>query len=188
LSIPSRVSKLGLDREMAKKSEAEAVFQEYTRELQEIELQARDLKDNLVKLTESLDQNSQLNKEKEVQIEQLNKMLEEERLKEQTAGEKVSTHKLDLSSLEQNSQYILENLKRVKRDIEKLYEEEASLKADITKTSQVIQEKEEIIGKTQELIVSLETQISELEEKIRQKSTEREHITSIHKNFFTKRE
>ncbi len=186
--LEQNTAKLSLDREMAKKSEAEAVYQEYTKELQEIELQARDLKDNLAKLSESLEQNSQLNKDKEFQIEQLNRMLEEERQKEQAAGEKVSAYKLELSSLEQNSQYILENLKRVKRDIEKLYEEEASLKADITKTSQVIKEKQEIIEKTQELVASLDTQISELEEKIRQKTTEREHITSIHKNFFAKRE
>lgn len=186
--LEQNTAKLSLDREMAKKAEAETIYQEYTRELQEIELQAKDLKDNLSKLSESLDQNNRLNKDKELQIEQLNKRLEEERQKEQAASEKVSAYKLELSSLEQNSQYILENLKRVKREIEKLYEEEASLKADITKTSQVIQEKQEIIEQTRELIASLDTQISELEEKIRQKTTEREHITGIHKNFFAKRE
>ncbi len=186
--LEQNTAKLSLDREMTKKSEAEAVYQEYTRELQEIELQAKDLKDNLSKLSETLNQNAQQNKEKEIQIEQLNRRLEEERLQEQAASEKVSAHKLELSSLEQNSQYILENLKRVKRDIDKLYEEEAALKADITKTSQVIEEKQAIIEKTQELVATLEAKISELEEKIRQKTTEREHITSIHKNFFAKRE
>ncbi len=186
--LEQNTAKLSLDREMTKKSEAEAVFQEYTRELQEIELQAKDLKDNLSKLSESLNQNTQLNKEKETQIEQLNRLLEEERTKEQAANEKVSAHRLELSSLEQSSQYILENIRRIKRDIEKLYEEESSLKADIQKTSQVIEEKQAIISETQKLIATLETQISELEEQIRQKSAEREHITSIHKNFFAKRE
>ena len=186
--LEQNTAKLSLDREMAKKAEAEAIYQEYNKELQEIDLQARDLKDNLAKLSESLNQNSQLNKEKEIQIEQLNKQLEEERTKEQAAGDNVSALKLELSSLEQNNQYILENMKRIKRDIDKLFEEESSLKADIQKTFQVIEEKRSVISRTEELVSSYQSKIVELEEKIKEKVAEREQITSIHKNFFTKRE
>ncbi len=186
--LEQNTAKMNLDRELTKKAESEAIYQEYVRELQEIELQARDLKDNLTKLNESLTQNSQQNKEKESLIEQLNKKLEEERGLEQTANEKASSMKLEMSTLEQSNQFILENIRRVKREIDKLYEEESALKADISRASIVIEEKNETIRQTEELMKTFESQIAVLEERIKNQSAEREHITSIHKNFFTKRE
>jgi chromosome segregation protein len=180
--------KMNLDRELSKKAESEAIYQEYVRELQEIELQARDLKDNLTKLNDSLSQNSQLNKEKESLIEQLNKKLEEERGLEQDANEKASALKLEMSTLEQSNQFILENIRRVKREIEKLFEEETTLTSDIKRASLIIEEKNLIIGQAEEQIISFDVQITGLEEKIKNQSAQREHITSIHKNFFAKRE
>jgi chromosome segregation protein len=186
--LEQNTAKMNLDREITKKEEAEAIYHEYTKELLEIELQARDLRDNINKLKESLSQNTMLNKEKEMQIEQLTKKLEEARAKEQTANEKSSELKLELSSLEQSNQFLLENVKRVKRDIEKLYEEEAALKADILKATLIVEEKKESIRQT-ELIIANDLQtITSLEEQIKARTSEKEHITSVHKNFFVKRE
>ncbi|MDF2944961.1 MAG: hypothetical protein K0S01_3819 [Herbinix sp.] len=186
--LEQNTAKMNLDRELTKKAESEAIYQEYVRELQEIELQARDLKDNLNKLNDSLTQNSQLNKEKEVQIDQLTKKLEEERVKEQDSNVKSSELKLELSTLEQNNQFLLENVKRVKRDITKLYEEASSLKADIIKASVVVEEKKEIIRQSELLMEADQQTITSLEEQIKNRIAEKEHITSIHKNFFQKRE
>lgn len=186
--LEQNTAKMSLDRELTKKAEAEAIYQEYVRELQEIEIQAKDLKDNLNRLNDSLSENSSQNKEKEVKIEQLNRLLEEERIKDQEANEEGSRLKLELSSLEQSNQFLMENVKRVKRDIEKLYEEETALKADILKASQVVEEKQKIITQTEAMILSYQEVITELEQKIKAKISEKEHITSIHKNFFAKRE
>ncbi len=186
--LEQNTAKLKLDRELSRKAESEAIYQEYVKELQEIELQARDLKDNLAKLDDSLSKNSQQNKEKETLIEQLNKKLEEERGLEQEANEKASALKLEMSTLEQSNQFILENIRRVKKEIEKLFEEESSLTSDIKRASFIIEEKNLTIRQAEEQIVSFESQITELEDKIKNKSAQREHITSIHKNFFAKRE
>jgi chromosome segregation protein len=186
--LEQNTAKMNLDRELAKKAEAEAIYQEYVRELQEIELQAKDLKDNLAKLNESLSQNSIQNQEIEAKIEELNKKLEDERGLEQAANEKAAALKLEMSTLEQSNQFIMENIRRMKREIDKLFEEEASLTADIDRSSQVIEEKKLTIRQAEEQIVALEAQISELEERIRSQSTQRDQITAIHKNFFSKRE
>ena len=87
--LEQNTAKMNLDRERTRKTESEAIYQEYVRELQEIELQARDLKENLNKLNDSLSQNSQLNKEKETKIDQLTKQLEQERTLEQAANERL---------------------------------------------------------------------------------------------------
>jgi chromosome segregation protein len=186
--LQQNTAKMNLDRELTKKAESEAVFHEYTKELQEIELQARDLKENLKKLNESLSVNTQANKEKEARIEQLTKQLEEERIKEQSANEKASELKMELSSLEQTSQFTLENVKRVKREIEKLYEEETALKADIERAFLIVEEKKQTIAQTQDRMITYQTRISTLEEQIKTRTAQREQITGIHKNFFSKRE
>jgi chromosome segregation protein len=186
--LEQNTAKMNLDREVTKKAEAEAVYQEYLRELSEIELQAKDLKENLSKLNESLDQNARLNKEKEAMIEALNKKLEEERLKEQEANENASQKRLDLSALEQNNQFLMENVKRVKKDIEKLYEEMEALKADMQRTSSAVAEKKSTIAQTETTIQEYQTLLAEMENKIKDSVKERDHITNIHKNFFTKRE
>ena len=186
--LEQNTAKMKLDREVTKKTESEAIYQEYIRELQEIDLQARDLKDNLSKLYDSLSLNTNSNHEKEQQIEQLTKMLEEERAKEQEASDRASELKLELSSFEQNNQFILENVRRVKREIDRLYEEEATLKADILKASLIVEEKNQMISQTEQLMENDKQILTELESKIKTQVAEKERITSIHKNFFTKRE
>ena len=186
--LEQNTAKMNLDRELTKKTESKAIYLEYVRELQEIELQAKDLKANLDKLNESLSQNSQLNREKETMIELLTKQLEQERVKEQTANEKTSQLKLELSNLEQNDQFLLENVKRVKKDIDKLYEEETVLKTDIQRASLIVEEKLITIQQTEIQIKDYQIAIQELEQQIKIRTNEKEHITNIHKNFFTKRE
>lgn len=186
--LEQNTAKMNLDRELARKSESEAVLSEYQKELLEIDLQAKELKANLDKLHQALSENTQRNKEKEDYIENMNKLLEEEREKERLASEKVSKLKMDFSSLEQNNQFILENVRRVKREIEKLYDEIHKLKEDSLKTSELVEERKVMIQNTQAQIQAYQQEISEYEEKIKEQNSEKEQITIQHKSFFAKRE
>ncbi|NLK29104.1 MAG: chromosome segregation protein SMC [Clostridiales bacterium] len=188
LYLEQNTAKMNLDRELARKREAEAIYQEYTKELKEIDIQAKDLKENLSKLEQSLDENLQKNVEKERRIDHFNKLLEEERVKEGLANEKVAKIKLDFSSLEQNNQFLLENVKRIKREMDKLYEEIENLKEEKQKSSALIEERKANINHTLSLIDEYQKEIAELEEKIKKQNSEKEQITGRHKNFFAKRE
>ena len=186
--LEQNTAKMNLDRENSKKEEAEVIYGEYVRELKEIDIQAFDLKENLNRLNLSLNQNVVLNKEKESQIDLLTKQLEAERDNERVATEKASELKMELSSLEQSNQFLLENARRVKREIEKLYEEEALLKIDIQKASCIIEEKKQIILQKEVLIENYQHSILALEETIKSQNEKRDTIIGIHKNFFSKRE
>lgn len=186
--LEQNTAKMNLEREKTKKSESEAIYQEYVKELQEIELQAKDLKDNLNRLNGALSDNVQVNKEIELKIEQLNKLLELERAKEQEANEKSAGLKLELSALEQSNQFMLENIRRVKRDTERLYEEQSTLKRDIEKAAQVVSERQKEIELTQSRIQEYQQLIDTLEIKLKERLEEKEKINIGHKNFFTKRE
>jgi len=186
--LEQNTAKMNLDRELAKKEESEAVFLEYTKELHEIDIQAKELKENLNKLNQSLTENIEQNKEKETLIESINQRLEEEREQERLANEKVSGLRMDFSALEQSNQFLLENVRRVKREIEKLYEEIAALKEASLKSSALVEERKQTILSTQAMIEAHQQTITDLENKIRDKSSEREQITLRHKGFLTKRE
>lgn len=180
--------KMSLDREMSRRDQAEAISNEYIRELHEIELQSVELKKNLNKLNEELEGNLQLNKERERHIEELSGKLEQERISEQTASDEVNRLKMELSNLEQSKQFELENISRIKKDLERLYEEEASLKADSKRALSLKDEKEEAIRITKEAIEAYHKEIALLEKKIISQTSDKEQINSKYKSFFDKRE
>lgn len=186
--LVQNTAKINLDQVVSKKAEAASVYEDYARELKEIEVQAIELNSNLDSLKEALSDNLMINKEKEHRIEELNQLLIKEREAEALANEKASALKMELSNLEQNNHFILENVKRIKREIERLYEEEASIKADIQKAFELVQEKKQSISQTEETINQTKTYLSQLNEQIEKQIEEREQITKIHKNFFEKRD
>lgn len=180
--------KLNLDQVNSKKSEAEAAYQDFIKEAREIEQQDIELKNNLEELNKTLSENLLKNSEKESKIEELNTLLSKERETESEIGEKASKYRMELSALEQSNHFILENIKRVKREIEKLYEEEEAIKLDMQKSFHIIQEKREIIRQTEESIKETETILSQLDEKIKARIAEKENVSKIHKSFFEKRD
>ncbi len=181
-------AKINLEQILSKKTEAELVYLDYVKELEEIELQAVDLKQNLQELNKSLLDNQNNTSEMEVRIEELNLHLSKEREEAGLVGDKASGLKMELSSLEQSNLFIMENVKRVKREIERLYEDETSIKAEMQKAFDLVQEKKDSINNAMNTINQTNESLSKLEEKIKNQVTEREHNTRIHKNFFEKRD
>ncbi|MDF2951083.1 MAG: hypothetical protein K0S18_666, partial [Anaerocolumna sp.] len=100
-----------------------------------IELQTKELNINIERLKEALKVNEAKSKENELKIEEFNRLLESQKVEEQVYNDKVSTIRIEFSSLEQRNQNILENIKRVKKDLEKLYEEENNLKSSKSNAS-----------------------------------------------------
>lgn len=186
--LEQNTAKHNLELESAKKNEAERIYQEYHKELKEIELQAQELRENLKELQTSLATNADQNKQNELRIEALTKLLEEERIQEQNAMEEVSRQRLSLSSLEQNNQFLMENVRRIKRELEKLFEEEAKLNTDIARTSESILEKKQLISQTETIVNAYKIALRDLELKIAENTKEKEQITSVYKRFFVKRE
>ena len=186
--LEQNTAKMNLELEYSKKKEAELALAEFAEELKNIEIQSKELADNIEELKNNLEQNAGKNSEIENHIELINKQLEEERIKEVEYSDKVSKLKMELSSLGQNRQFMLENVRRIKGDIEKLLEEEVTLKEDILKASQLVEEKKLAINNTREIIEGLDKTANELEEKIRENINQRDSINLKHKNFFSKRE
>lgn len=186
--IKQNTAKMNLDKEISQKAETEAICQEYLKELSEIDYQAKELMQQLDELNNKLTNNLTASRDKEDNIDKLAKLLDEERAKEQLANDSSSSLKLELSSLEQTNQFILENIKRVKREIDKLTEEGTSLKAEILKSTQAVEEKRQNIIRAKDNIALIDKSIEDLETIINELINKKDNVTKVHKNFFARRE
>lgn len=186
--LVQNTAKMNLDQALTRKAEAEAAYGDYAKELAEIENQATELDQNINSLKDSLSENISKNTEIEGKIEELNGLLIKEREIEATVNNKASSLRMELLGLEQSNNFLMENIKRIKREIERLYEEETSIKADIQTTYDLVQEKKQSINLAKIAIDETKENISKLHEKIQDQIREREEITKVHKNFFDKRD
>lgn len=186
--LMQNTAKLNLNQIIAKKSEAEAVYQDYAKEINEIELQAVELNNNLEELNKALSENNLKSSENERKIEELNNILSKEREKESQVNEVVSKYRMELANLEQSNHFIMENVRRIKREIERLYVEEESIKAEMQKAFQNVQEKKASISHTEEIIKETDSILLQLEESLRNQTEERESRAKNHKSFFEKRD
>jgi chromosome segregation protein len=180
--------KMNLNQEMAKKQEGQSAYVEFTNEIKEIELQSKELNINIDKLKESLLQNELKSKDNENKIDEFNGLLKELRSKEEIIVEKGSVIRIDFSSLEQRNQNILDNIKRIKRELEKLYEEENLINSSKKDANIQIQEKMNQIQNTEKEIEIFLNQSIEFEERIANLTITKEDISKSHKGFFQKRE
>lgn len=186
--IQQNTVKMNLDREMTNIQEAKNAYDEYVRELQEIEKQSKELNTNIDKLNNILSENLYKNKKREEDIEKIDQLLSLEKEKETLAQEKVSSLKMELSSLQQSKQFLMENLQRNKQDTDRLHKDKSSLLTEKSNASKVASEKEKAITVKKAEIENLTKLISDLNIEIIEKNQKKEEKTKIHKSFFTKRE
>lgn len=188
LYLKQNTVNLSLNQELGKKQEGIRNYNEFANEIKEIELQTKELNINIERLKEALKVNEEKSKENELKIEEFNRLLESQKAEEQVYNDKVSTIRIEFSSLEQRNQNILENIKRVKKDLEKLYEEENNLKSSKSNASKQLQDKVDQIQQIQSEIELCNSSSKELEEKLLELTKTKENISQSHKSFFQKRE
>ncbi len=177
-----------LNQLVKQKQDGYIIYEEITNEIKEIDRQSIELNGNLNSLEEILSSNLEKSKNNELKIDEINKLLETKKGEEQIYVEKDAAIRIDFSALEQRNQNVLENIKRVKKEMEKLYEEEKEMSKDISDSLNAVLVKKEQIESTSKNIEALNTEITVLEDRINQETTEREELLKSHKNFFGKRE
>lgn len=188
LSVVQNTAKMNLNQEMSNLNQIQKDFSEFSRELKEIENQTGELKGNITKLTAEYDQNIAYSKEQEKRMDECNLLMKQKQEEEQQQSEQLSGLKASFSGLEQNSQNALENIRRVREEIEYYKNEKNKLTENTKSFTATIQEKEtEIQARTAEKDEN-RSKVQELDVLIAGFSSEREEKTRVHKGFFARRE
>lgn len=138
------------------------------------------------RLQAQLLENMNFSKAKETRIDECNKLLEEERNQEQKANDGTVALQVEFSNLEQSSNYALENIKRVKKDLERLLQEETSLREEAKVSMQTKLEKEELIKLNTSKKDIEQQELKQSDELIISYTEQKESMTRDHKSFLQK--
>ena len=188
LYLEQNTARLSLSQKQAAYEACKGSYQEYADEIRLLDTQNSDLTQSLNKLTGDLDANQERQAKAEAEIASLNTLLKENQARELAASSMQEKRVLEFQSLEQSNAYIIETIRRIRGEIEKLtlertQREEARDLADtvIVRKNQALKEEEErrrdALEQSQECRDASETL-----------SVSREELTKNHRTFFQKRE
>ncbi|WP_066717952.1 chromosome segregation protein SMC [Clostridium sp. Marseille-P299] len=188
LYVNQNTAKLQLNQEESKVEVMRQTYLEFASELKELEIQNHDLLEQMERLQTQLLENMNYSKAKEARIDECNKLLEEEHKNEQKANEGTVALHVEFSNLEQSSNYALENIKRVKKDLERLLQDETNLREDAKMSMQAKLEREELVNKNTSKKDFEQAELNHSEEMILSYTEQKESMTRDHKSFLQKRE
>lgn len=150
-------------------------------QIREIERNRRDLSADAGVLEQ---QNTRTNE----QIETQNKLLEEARARRADDAAELAEIRMEAAGLKQKVDFVLENIRRVREEQDKLLEEKEGLDGGTGDSSRIIEEKLNEIGNLKELIENAASQRQEAEAAVSAQQAKKEELTKEQKAFFQKRE
>lgn len=188
LFLEQNTARLRLEQEERRLSERKQEFAVMEREAAELEQKNRDNRSTVEQLKAQLEKNRNTRAEAKEMLEKSNLRLEQDRREEQTAGEKSYGFLAESSGMEQNLQFLEENLLRVRSELQKLTEEESGLKEEARSAKDRRKEQEAGISSAREAVQQYKEEVLCLDEQLKEEEAQKEKITQGHRNFFQRRE
>ncbi|KAB1439921.1 chromosome segregation protein SMC [Candidatus Galacturonibacter soehngenii] len=181
-------AKMNVNQANEKKSNSILLFEEIKKESLEIEQQLKSISEGKEKIQIELNESEIKEKEFEELIAHSSKLLEEERAKEIQFSKKSSEINLEFANLTQKNEFILDNIRRINQELNKLNSELTQLDQTIISSKDEILQKEKEIELLQNKANETEQEYQECQEKLKLFMAKKEELTLNHKGFFAKRE
>lgn len=188
LYLAQNTARMNLKKEQDAYDARKGSYQEFTDEIRLLESQNSDLNSGLEKLKDDLEENFTKQNVAEGRIEEANVARKELQEREKTASERLAAYKLELQSLEQNNAFLLENIRRIRKELDKLLAEDQNIREEIRRSEQAYDEKSSQIALESKKREEALNRSVGCDEKANGLVEKREEITKSHKNFFHKRE
>lgn len=163
-------------------------FGDMSSESSQIGSAEKSLKENISKLNDTIRENEIKSAQNEKDIAQCEEKLAKAKEEEEEINSKLAQIGNDYSGLENSRLFILENYRRIEKDIQKLNEEQKELTSSMDGSDNLISSKKSEIDEKTKEISQISEDIHEIEKKIEEASLAKEHINKQHKSFFDKRE
>ena len=163
-------------------------LEQITKENQDLEEQTKDIKNQLLTIQEELAKVDERLNSNQKEIDDNNNILSMKREEESSHREKMAELKLDSTSLEQNYQFVLENMNRIQKEISDYSEESKNIENNMDNSITLVNEKEEEIQNVKEAIKTFEDSITKLEHSIKELTQLKDEVSKKHKEIFSKRE
>ncbi len=187
-SVVENTARMKLEQIQLKMKETKQRYDKYVAEQAEINNQIKGIKDNEDSIQLELEASESLEKELNKRIEQLHVLMEKEKEKEVEQLNRTEEVHLSCASLEQQDEFIRENIERILEEIEKFDIELSQINQNKGNTAIEIDEKKEEIQKLQNTIEESAGLFLEIQEEIKVQTEKREELNKKHKVFLQKRE
>ncbi len=159
------------------------------RELEELEAGILASEESLGKLKEEGRRAQEVLAEKDRQLEEARKTLNQMELEKNTKALNISSDiNVEYSSLSTRTDFVTENLHRLNAQLEKVFEEKGSIEDSQHDSDQVLAEKQRKIGELNELIENAGKAREELEQKAGVMEEEKQGLLAKRKSFFGKKD
>ena len=157
-------------------------------EAENLDCQITDIVDNQESITVELDTSEHLEEELSGKIDNEQSILEKERELEAEKQKTVEEIHLVSAGLEQKEAFVVENVTRIRDELEKFAQEMKELEESKSGTSKEIEEKEEQIADLRQTIENSKELFTEIQQEIEKFKKDREMLNQQHKTFLQKRE
>ena len=188
LYIVQNTAKMNLDRVSSQKNERENVYNGLKSENQELENQLLEIRENKAKIEEEIENA----KKREILITEENnsfqKILAENAEKEEKESQKVSKILLELTAAKQKSEFITENIERIRGEIVRCEEERENVIRDADNAKTDIEKKRSDIEEIKKTIASSAEYEKTQEDILKSSLQKKEEMSVTHKGFFKKQE
>lgn len=187
-SVVENTAKMNVEQTKVRREEAKQRCGGYVAEQDRLERDLQEIDDNEESIRMELETSESLEEELNIRIEELQRMLDEEKAAESTQMKESEEVHLSLAALEQQAAFIMENVRRIADEIEKFESEYKELDANKDSASEEIREKEEKISELRQTIEDSKELFEEIGREIKEQSEKRDALNQKHKDFLRMRE
>lgn len=186
--VIQNTAKMNLSQTIAKQNESKQLFVSIQSESKELEKQVEEIIENQDSINVELETSEALEKSLSTQIEEQQKVLEQERKIEMIRMKDSENLHLALANMEQKNAFAVENINRIEEEIKKYLEELEQLDANKGNASEEIINKEKQIADIKATIENSKELFEEINMEIKVAIKKREVLNQQHKVFLSKRE
>ncbi|MDE6435285.1 MAG: chromosome segregation protein SMC [Lachnospiraceae bacterium] len=169
-------------------SETANAFASVNKENKELEAQIEEINNNKNELYENHKQAEQAKKALEERIEGLEEQVDSKKEELKISNEKVSELMLAFNTMKQQDDFLIENLRRIRTEENKLKEELELYRSQMSDSGRAVEELVAKINHFKLLIDTDKRKILELQKNLDKDMADKEELSAKHKEFFGKRE
>ncbi|MCC8101120.1 MAG: chromosome segregation protein SMC, partial [Clostridiales bacterium] len=186
--LAQNTAKIHLDELSEKQSSTSETWQKLQKEYAQIELQLREINANLESEREELKTSEEEEQRITERVSGQQAQLAEKRAREQEALGSLQNTQLLLSKLEQQEQFVRQNLERILNEKSRLLAEKKQYEGELQNAAGNVKDKEAQIAAIRESLLAAEESEKALQEELTELSAKREELSRTQKQFFTARE
>ena len=186
--IIQNTAKLNVNRANQEKNESETAYAGLMTESNDIENQINDINLNKQKIKDEISDAKKREEEIEAKKKTLTAALEEQKALEPKAASAVNKIAVEISKLNANIEFTMENMDRINSELTRFDEERDSIHLEAENAKADVEKKKHEIDEINATIIASEDASGKLSEELKESLEKRDAMNVEHKGFFQKQE